>query len=121
MNKAKKIANPARTKAKNDMALNLSELAQVTGYGRSVIQKMDLPLVCGKLRLRDFWRIMRERQDWLRKSRSPAAPQLIAASASPGANHSTQATVDKFRAPRSKNGQPNASPSPAGSHVRSTV
>jgi hypothetical protein len=99
----------ARTKAKNDMALNLTELAQVTGYGRSSLQAMKLPLICGKMRLRDFWRNMQYRQ---------AIPSPTPTSAFPVTAHSMLAIADKFRAPRSKNGQPTASPSRAARPVR---
>jgi hypothetical protein len=97
-------ARLAKQKAKNDMALNLSELAVVTGYGRSTLQAMHLPLVHGKIRLRDFWRVIREWQD-----RIMAPPYPLRLTAASRETHSMQATVDKFRAP---------SPSRAGSSSR---
>jgi hypothetical protein len=106
----------ARTKAENDMALNLSELAVVTGYTRPVLSRMKLPLIEGKISPRDFWRIMRRRQDWME---SPSyMVDATTTSAFPVVDYSTLATVDKFRAPRSKNGQPSASPSRAARLAR---
>jgi hypothetical protein len=93
----------AQTKAKNDMALNLSELAKVTGYGRSSLQAMHLPLICGKMRLRAFWRFIESRM----LATGPNGNLPTSTFASPSITHSTQATADKFRAPRSKaNRQP---------------
>ena len=43
-------------KIDRDMALNVSELMEATGYGRVQIKRINPPLVCGKIRLSDFWR-----------------------------------------------------------------
>jgi hypothetical protein len=45
-----------QTKIDRDLALNLSELMAATGYGRRAIKRINPPLVCGKIRLKDFWR-----------------------------------------------------------------
>lgn len=42
-----------------DKALNLSELAQVTGWSRGTLAKLGLPLVAGKIPFSEFNRIMR--------------------------------------------------------------
>jgi hypothetical protein len=38
------------------LALNASDLMAATGYGRRAIKRINPPLVCGKIRLSDFWR-----------------------------------------------------------------
>jgi hypothetical protein len=43
-------------KIDKDMALNASEIMATTGYGRRAIKRINPPLVCGKIRLTDFWR-----------------------------------------------------------------
>ena len=43
-------------KIDKDMALNASEIMAATGYGRRAIKRINPPLVCGKIRLTDFWR-----------------------------------------------------------------
>lgn len=60
-----------REKAARGQVLNLSELALVSGYGRSSLTAMKLPLICGKISLSDFQRIIRQRQDKLECSRAP--------------------------------------------------
>lgn len=104
-------ARQAKTKAKNDMALNLSELAAMSGYGLSSLKAMKLPLICGKIRLRDFWRVIQRRQ----------SESITKASASLAVTDQTIRAADKFHAQRSLNGPPGASPYRAGSSVRSTV
>jgi hypothetical protein len=125
----------AKQKAKDDMALNLSELAIVSGYTAPVLRRMNLPLIEGKISLRDFWRVLRNRQELGEKYRNRLVlvvhdgdhgeisefnvpPEFIEASSLSEAAHSTQAAADKFRAPRSSNGQPSASPSPAAHRAR---
>jgi hypothetical protein len=49
-------------KVEHDMALNLSELAQVSGYTRASLALMKLPLVCGKIPYSDFRRFLRKLQ-----------------------------------------------------------
>lgn len=43
-------------KIDRDLALNVSELMAATGYGRRAIKRINPPLVCGKIRLTDFWK-----------------------------------------------------------------
>lgn len=38
------------------MVLNASELMAATGYGRAAIKRMNPRMVCGKIRLSDFWK-----------------------------------------------------------------
>ena len=60
-----KLAKAAqvREKMKKDKALNLSELALVSGYDRGTLAAMLLPLVAGKIFYTDFRRILCARQD----------------------------------------------------------
>ena len=46
-------------KVERDMALNISELVEVSGYNRASLRQMKLPLVCGKIPYSDFrvWEI----------------------------------------------------------------
>ena len=106
----------AKQKAKAGMALNLRELAAVTGYSYSSIKSMRLTLFYGKIREHDFWQIMKSRSRFERPTSDARA-----AVASPGGERLMQAIADKFRAPRSKNGPPAALPSRAARPVRSTV
>ena len=59
------MRNPklVQQKAKRNLALNLSELAVVSGYPRGALARMYLPLQFGKISLNDFWRILQRRQD----------------------------------------------------------
>ena len=109
---------------KDDHVLNLSQLAHATGYGRTTLKKMQLPLINGKMRLTDFWRIIRKRQDALEKQSTlnsqpstilafPATPPpemsgRLAPSIS-AESSATQTVADKFRAPRSSCARPAAS------------
>jgi hypothetical protein len=118
----------AKSKAKNDMALNLSELAAVSGYGRSSLQAMKLPLIHGKISLKDFRRVLRHRQDGLEEQiatltitnneTGARSTSFTRVSSFPATDYSMPAAVDKFRAPRSSNGPPSASPSPAAHPAR---
>jgi hypothetical protein len=119
MDKNQKSVNArlARTKAKNDMALNLSELAAVTGYGYSSLKAMKLPLIYGKIRVSDFWKHMRYIRNLILAADVALGP-IREAFSSPGEDHSTQVIADKFHAPRSSNDQPGASPSPAAHRAR---
>jgi hypothetical protein len=53
----------SRRKVKDDKALNLSELARVSGYDRGSLAGMMLPLTAGKIFYTDFRRILHGRQD----------------------------------------------------------
>jgi hypothetical protein len=108
----------ARTKAKNDMALNLTELAVVTGYSYSSLKAMHLPLAFGKMRLRDFWRFLSSR---MVATEMPAAYSVRSPSLTAEEARILQATSDKFRAPRLKSDRLSASPSPAAHHARNTA
>ena len=59
-----KCRDEARQKRDAGMALNLTELSHVTGYGVSSLRGMNLPLVKGKIRAEDFWRHVRKLQDY---------------------------------------------------------
>jgi hypothetical protein len=50
-------------KVERDQVLNLSELAVASGYDRSRLARMSLPLQGGKISLADFKRILHRRQD----------------------------------------------------------
>lgn len=59
------MQNPSlklRNKLKRDLALNLSELAIASGWDRSSLAQMDLPLECGKISYGDFRRVLNFRQ-----------------------------------------------------------
>jgi len=92
------------------MALNLTELAQVSGWGLSSLRSMCLPLVCGKIDWKGFERFLRTKQDFLLScfpnSTSPSSAVVA---------DDLRKVADKFRAPRSSNGHKAASPNPAGS------
>ena len=78
---------PVRQKVENGMALNLSELAECTGYCRSELTEMvreGLPLFHGKTRLPDFWR-------WVRR-------QALKACSSAPVDRSLQQDADKLYA-----------------------
>lgn len=62
-------------KVEKDQVLNVSELAIVTGYGRSTLNEMKLPLIHGKIPLSDFKRILRRRQDALETTQQPSPPR----------------------------------------------
>jgi hypothetical protein len=47
---------PLQDKIDRDLALNLSELMSATGYGRVQIKRMGVPMVEGKIQLKDFWK-----------------------------------------------------------------
>jgi hypothetical protein len=47
---------PGAVTSKHDMALNIGELMRATSYGYHAIHKIAPPLVCGKIRLSDFWK-----------------------------------------------------------------
>jgi hypothetical protein len=52
----KRNGNAVWEKVERDLALNISELMAATGYGRAAIKRIKPPLVCGKIRLSDFWK-----------------------------------------------------------------
>jgi len=58
-------------KVERDQVLNLGELAVASGYSRSVLSAMKLPLIAGKISLSDFKRIVRRRQDQCESLRGP--------------------------------------------------
>jgi hypothetical protein len=77
-------------KIDRDLALNLSELMLATGYGRRAIKRMSVPLICGKLRLSDFWKYHAK---LAHEERGPIT------CASPEPPNDLQALVDRMRAP----------------------
>jgi hypothetical protein len=93
-----------RAKAERGEVLNLSELALISGYGRSSLQGMRLPLICRKISLSDFRRVLRRRQDALDMALDiPRARILTEVSKSAEEiRPMMQTIVDKFRAPRLK-------------------
>lgn len=137
------MINPelVRTKSEHDEALTLTELSVVTGYGRSSLQAMELPLIHSKISLRDFWRVIRKRQDAAEELRNRLfvinpkggeaetlsvppefsdrfTPRLV--SSGPGDAAEMLKAADKLRAPRSRNARRGASHHPAESLARST-
>ncbi len=122
-----------RAKVKHDQALNITELALVTGYDRNTLGGMVLPLQNGKIFYTDFRRIIAARQDrhehslasvTVHSGPSPStptsAPATPAASSSPGEAAPTTSLADKFHAPKSKCVRPAASHARAGSPRHST-
>ena len=86
----------ARTKKEKDMALNLSELSEVTGWDRGSLSAMNLPLEKGRILYSDFRRVLQRRQDAHEDSRAKLT--LLPStepSGSVGAD-SSQAVADKF-------------------------
>ena len=81
-------------KAERDMALNLTELMAATGYGRAAIKRMNPPLVCGKIRLSDFW----EHVNGLAQQAAVATTSV-----SPRPSSDLRVIADRMRAPRSEN------------------
>ena len=103
------------------MALNITELAKVTGWGVSSLRSMGLPLVCGKIRPVDFWSEVRKRMDAFESQASSLKPiSLLAVASGLGAQSDPQKAADKFRAPRNSNGRKAASPCHAGSQPHSS-
>ena len=99
----------AEQKSAAGMALNLTELSKVTGWGLSSLRSMRLPLLKGKIREEDFWRIVRRWQDDnisfdLSRPMHPPWPSGAVI------GRDLQTIADKFRAPRSSNGRKDASP-----------
>ena len=93
----------AKQKAKDGMALNLTELAAVTGYSYSVLKHMkkvaDFDLIHGKIREQDFWKSIQAKP-------GPDCSDIpTSAFSSPESAGSMQAIVDGFRAPRPSNGR----------------
>jgi hypothetical protein len=110
-----------RFKVKHDQALNLSELAFVSGYDRNALAGMMLPLQSGKIFYSDFRRVLTARQDRHEASVAVLTPvQSPAGPGGPGAVSRLQADVDKFRAPKSKRVRPTASRAREESQLRST-
>lgn len=122
-----------RAKMKNDEAMNLTEIALVTGYDRNVLGRMLLPLVEGKMFYTDFRRVLKDRQDRHEHSLAILDPQskienrkskissvTPPASASPAKDGPLISLADKFRAPKSKRAPRAASRAPVGSPPRST-
>lgn len=115
-----------RAKKKNDEAMNLTELALLTGYDRNTLGAMLLPLERGKIFYTDFRRILAARQD--RHEDSVRYLKLVAplpvvppgASASAEEARPTKSLADKFRAPKSKYVRPVASHARAGSPHHNT-
>ena len=70
------LATRARKKLKKDMALNLSELSEVTGWDRGSLSAMNLPLEKGRIIYSDFRRVLHRRQDAHedRRAQTPTAP-----------------------------------------------
>lgn len=101
----------AQQKRDAGMALNLTELAQVSGWGISSLRAMALPLVCGKIDWPGFQRFLRKTQDALIPSELGHPPWPSTAVI----GSDLRKVADKFRAPRSKNGRKAASPCLAGS------
>jgi hypothetical protein len=113
----------AQQKRDAGMALNLTELALVTGYGVSSLRAMKLPLVCGKITWADFWRQVRRLQsDITRFNPSTLQPfNRSTSSSNPATDDDPRSTADKFHAPRSSNARKAASPNRAGSPLRNTA
>jgi len=84
-----------REKVKHDMALNLTELALVSGYGRSSLARMHLPLQHGKISLSDFKRVLRRRQETLGSS-----PLITNGELRPAADLPLNRVADEFFAPK---------------------
>jgi hypothetical protein len=95
------------------LALNLSELAVVSGWGVSSLTGMRLPLINGKIPYDDFRRILRLRQDALEKANRGLTYPFIAPIARPASlliedvGH-RQKDADKFYGPSLKRGVPGA-------------
>lgn len=93
----------AWSKARKGMALNLSELAVVSGYDRGVLSSMNLPLQAKKISWQDFQRIMRKRQDWHERSNRPKAkPHGQAAPSAPANGDQKREAADTFYGRSSK-------------------
>ena len=86
-------------KIDRDLALNLTEIMAATGYGRSAIKRIKPPLVCGKVRLSDFWK---HHAKLGQKEMNGAAvvPNITTTVASLEPPNNLQSIVDRMRAPR---------------------
>lgn len=120
MSRPSALVSRTRAKAKRGEALNISELSRITGWGRSSLQEMHLPLIAGKIPLPDFRRILRQRQNHIEAhplyviknppegdGQAGGGSTAIASFAAAGGSMSSAA--DKFRVPRSMCDQPAAS------------
>jgi hypothetical protein len=61
--KPKKNRTAVWEKVNRDLALNLRELAEVSGYSYPMLKRINPPLVCGKIPYSDFRRFLRKLQD----------------------------------------------------------
>lgn len=120
----------ARLKKRLDEAMNLSELALVTGYDRGTLASMVLPLQSGKIFYSDFRRVIAARQDRHEHSLSALQPLPFslqplgvtpAAASSPEAASPTKIIADRFRAPKRKGARPAASHAREECQLRSTA
>jgi hypothetical protein len=59
----KKKQNAVWQKVERDQALNVSELAEASGYSRASLRQMKVPLVCGKIPYSDFRRFLQKLED----------------------------------------------------------
>lgn len=121
----KKTTEMIREKAAHHLALNLSELARVSGYRRTVLAGMNLPLQAGKITLTDFRRVIRRRQDLLEEGRvflsarlpaeNPESIQRLADRLSRVPRRSVKGPLVAF--PKAVSAPP-AGPSPSGADSR---
>lgn len=109
-----KMKLTANQKLDAGMALNLTELSKVTGWGVSSLRRMELPLICGKMRAEDFWRVLRRRQEE-QFIPDPVFPSCLEA------DRDLRSTADKFRAPRNSSARRAASPCRAGCRPHNTA
>ena len=89
-------------KKKKDLALNLSELSEVSGWDRGSLAAMNLPLEKGKITYSDFRRILQRRQDAREHSRLAVRLLPLVESSGSVSADSLQAVADKFDAPSRK-------------------
>lgn len=113
------MINIARVKSKvrQGMVLNLTELAIASGYDRNVLSTMNLPLQANKISLQDFQRIMRKRQDAAEKNLKHQTSNLKLlpkqpASSAPEGDGQKRAAAGMFYGPSSKRAGKGASRRP---------
>lgn len=92
-----------RAKADKGLALNLREVAIVTGYGYRQVRDWNLPLLSGKITWTEFiaWK----------------ASRLVLAQGQQTAPHPESIPADKSGAPRSRHGSPASSSRVRGSRL----
>jgi len=96
----------------SQLAMNLSQLAKATGYNRVELGRILRPyLIGGKIRLRDFDRIMDKRQDAIEAAQArPLARGSVSCPPPEGVTRAQRLADELFHTPRSAKARPTRSP-----------